>query len=105
VTPLIDLLTEGLRSAREAINPPDLGGISLHDWNQRLKAATVKIDALLLMAAEDTSMSDEGRVVVDARAFDLAHGLIPLPSTPIAKGGRGQLSPPDVGLTAPESKE
>lgn len=36
-----------LRDVREAINPPDRGGISLHEWNGRLKAITARIDAAL----------------------------------------------------------
>lgn len=32
-----------LRECDEAINPPDRGGISLDQWNQRLKAVTAKI--------------------------------------------------------------
>jgi hypothetical protein len=36
-----------LKSADEAINPPDRGGISLDSWNQRLKAATALIRSVL----------------------------------------------------------
>lgn len=31
----------------EAMNPKDLGGISLHIWNQRMKEATANAKALL----------------------------------------------------------
>lgn len=40
-------LRETLQIARDAINPPDRDGISLHDWNRRLKSATSMIDAAL----------------------------------------------------------
>lgn len=36
-----------LSETRLAINPTDIGGISLHEWNGRLKAATKAIDAVL----------------------------------------------------------
>ena len=36
-----------LRETRNAINPKDLHGISLHEWNQRLKKATAEIDRVL----------------------------------------------------------
>lgn len=38
---------EELQNARAAMNPPDIGGISLHEWNARLKVATARIDAVL----------------------------------------------------------
>ena len=40
-------LREALKSADAAINPPDRKGISLHVWNERLKAATKIIRAAL----------------------------------------------------------
>ncbi len=33
-------LAKALSACITAMNPPDRGGISLHEWNQRLKAAT-----------------------------------------------------------------
>lgn len=33
-------LAKVLSTCITAMNPPDKGGISLHEWNQRLKAAT-----------------------------------------------------------------
>jgi hypothetical protein len=38
---------EALKVADAAINPPDRGGISLDEWNKRLKAATATIRAAL----------------------------------------------------------
>ena len=43
-------LASALVVAREAINPPDIGGISMREWNQRLKSATSVINAALLKA-------------------------------------------------------
>lgn len=40
-------LLSALKEAREAIAPKDLGGISLHEWNGRLKQATAVIDLAL----------------------------------------------------------
>jgi hypothetical protein len=36
-----DELLNAMGTAMNAMNPPDMGGISLHVWNNRLKAATV----------------------------------------------------------------
>ena len=33
-------LAKALSTCITAMNPPDKGGISMHEWNQRLKAAT-----------------------------------------------------------------
>lgn len=33
-------MVEALSACITAMNPPDKGGISMHEWNQRLKAAT-----------------------------------------------------------------
>lgn len=38
---------EALIAADAAINPPDRSGISLDEWNKRLKAATAKIKEAL----------------------------------------------------------
>lgn len=50
-----------LRECDAAINPPDRGGISLDQWNQRLKAVTAKIRDLFKAetapAAERTKVS------------------------------------------------
>lgn len=43
-------LLEALKTAAAAINPSDRGGISLMEWNERLKAATVCINAALAKA-------------------------------------------------------
>lgn len=40
-------LREALKAADTAINPPDRTGISLHVWNERLKAVTKIIRAAL----------------------------------------------------------
>jgi hypothetical protein len=39
-----------LKTAAAAINPSDRGGISLMEWNERLKAATVAINAAIAKA-------------------------------------------------------
>lgn len=44
-----DLLA-ALKTAAQAINPPDIGGIALVTWNDRLKAATVAINAAIAKA-------------------------------------------------------
>lgn len=49
-----DLLS-ALKAAAAAINPSDIHGISLMTWNDRLKAATVTINAAIAKA--------EGRMV------------------------------------------
>jgi hypothetical protein len=46
---------EALIAANHAINPPDRSGISLDEWNKRLKAATVLINDAL----NDPSPRDE----------------------------------------------
>lgn len=48
----IDALKAALTTARAAINPSDLDGISLHEWNGRLKTATQVIDAALVLAED-----------------------------------------------------
>lgn len=44
---VIDVLLATLRAADVAINPPDQGGISLHEWNKRLKEATAQIRSVM----------------------------------------------------------
>lgn len=44
---------EALQVADAAINPPDRSGISLHEWNERLKAATATIRAALSPPQEE----------------------------------------------------
>jgi hypothetical protein len=52
-------LAVALVAARVAINPPDRGGINMHEWGQRLKSATVVIDlALSKASASAGSLSD-----------------------------------------------
>ncbi len=46
-------LREALAVADEAINPKDRGGISMHVWGQRLKAATEIIRAALKETEDD----------------------------------------------------
>lgn len=40
---IVEDLLAALKFADEAINPPDLGGISLDKWHTRLKSATAEI--------------------------------------------------------------
>jgi hypothetical protein len=40
-------LEAALRVADRAMNPPDLGGISLEQWNKRLRSATEQISEAL----------------------------------------------------------
>ncbi len=40
---LVEDLRDTLTTADDAINPKDLSGISLHEWNTRLKSATWEI--------------------------------------------------------------
>lgn len=47
LAPELTMLRDALKVADEAINPPDLGGLSLDVWNTRLKAATVTIRSAL----------------------------------------------------------
>jgi hypothetical protein len=44
-------LMDALKFADEAINPPDRGGISMDEWNRRLKDATARIHAALAEAS------------------------------------------------------
>ena len=39
-------LAKALSACITAMNPPDRGGISMHEWNQRLKAATKQAAAV-----------------------------------------------------------
>ena len=48
---------EVLREYESAVNPPDRGGISLHEWNKRLQAATEPARAIL--ASFPTKETDE----------------------------------------------
>lgn len=40
-------LRRALVAADKAMNPPDKGGISMHEWNKRLKEATRLVRAVL----------------------------------------------------------
>lgn len=46
-----------LERARVAMNPPDIGGISLHEWSQRMKQVTTEINAALAASGYSTHES------------------------------------------------
>lgn len=48
-------LAKALTACITAMNPPDKGGISLGDWNQRLKAATKQACTVFDGSVKDTT--------------------------------------------------
>lgn len=48
-------LEEGVQQALLAINPPDRGGISLYEWNNRLKIVSGRLRALMEQLNEETN--------------------------------------------------
>ena len=51
-------LAKALSTCITAMNPPDRGGISMHEWDQRLKAATKQACAVLDGSVKDTGASE-----------------------------------------------
>jgi hypothetical protein len=47
-------IAAALQACLEAINPPDRAGISLHEWNKRLKAASEIARAALACTEQET---------------------------------------------------
>ncbi len=51
-------LAKALSVCITAVNPPDKDGISMHEWNQRLKAATKQACAVFDGSVKDTGGAD-----------------------------------------------
>ncbi len=89
-------LAKALAACITAMNPPDSDGISMHEWNQRLKAATKQAAAVFdgsaearaVLAATSAEALERARAVknliVKARLVDKA------PSSGPFRGDAGQ---------------
>jgi len=68
-------LLAALKDCLVAINPPDRGGISLYEWNQRLKAATINAEAAIAKATNFVTAARADRLAVHAARLDESEAI------------------------------